>query len=83
MAKERKLTVRPRIWWGLAVLLIIVFFAVRTLTRDRLQIRVAQAAHMPLISTISTNGRVEPDVKYELHAPIASIVKEEIGRAHV
>ncbi|HME59124.1 MAG TPA: efflux RND transporter periplasmic adaptor subunit [Terracidiphilus sp.] len=76
MAKERKLTVRPRIWWGLAVLLIIVFFAVRTLTRDRLQIRVAQAAHMPLISTISTNGRVEPDVKYELYAPIATIVKE-------
>jgi HlyD family secretion protein len=76
MAKERKLTVRPRIWLGLAVLLIIVFFAVRALTRDRLQIRVAQAAHMPLISTISTNGRVEPDVKYELHAPIATIVKE-------
>ena len=76
MAQERKLTVRPRIWWGLAVLLIIVFFAVRTLTRDRLQIRVAQAAHMPLISTISTNGRVEPDVKYELYAPIATIVKE-------
>ena len=60
----------------MAVLLIVVFIAVRTLTRDRLQVRVAEAVHMQLVSTISTNGRVEPEVKYELHSPIATIVKE-------
>jgi HlyD family secretion protein len=60
----------------LAVLLIVVFFTVRALTRDRLQVRVAQATHMQLISTVSTNGRVEPEVNYELHSPIATIVKE-------
>ena len=31
--------------------------------------------HLPLVSTISTNGRVEPEVNYELHSPIATTVK--------
>ena len=31
---------------------------------------------MQLVSTVSTNGRVEPEVKYEIHSPIATIVKE-------
>ncbi len=30
---------------------------------------------MPLVSTISTNGRVEPEVNYEIHSPIATTVK--------
>ena len=45
------------------------------MTRERLQVHAAQAMHVPLVSTISTNGRVEPEVNYELHAPIAAIVK--------
>jgi HlyD family secretion protein len=76
MTQERKQSARLRYWWGSVVLLIIVFFAVRALTRDRLQVRVAEAAHMQLVSTVSTNGRVEPEVNYELHSPIATIVKE-------
>src|ERR1035437_7513312 len=76
MTQERKQTARLWFWLGSAVLLIVVFFTVRAMTRDRLQVRVAQAAHMPLISQISTNGRVEPEMNYELHSPIATIVKE-------
>jgi HlyD family secretion protein len=30
---------------------------------------------MPLVSSISTNGRVEPEENFELHTPIASTVK--------
>jgi HlyD family secretion protein len=59
----------------LAILLIVVFFTVRALTRERLEVHVAAATHTPLVSTISTNGRVEPEVNYELHSPIASTVK--------
>jgi HlyD family secretion protein len=59
----------------LAVLLIVVFFAVRALTRDQLQVRVAAAADVQLVSTISTNGRVEPEVNFEVHSPIATTVK--------
>jgi HlyD family secretion protein len=76
MTQERKQSARLWFWGGSFVLLIIVFFTVRALTRDRLQVRVAEAAHMPLISQISTNGRVEPEVKYELHSPISTTVKE-------
>jgi len=59
----------------LAVLLIVVFFAVRALTRDQLQVRVAAAADVQLVSTISTNGRVEPEANFEVHSPIATTVK--------
>ncbi len=76
MTQERKQTIRPRFWGGAAVLLIVVFFTVRALTRDRLQVHVAEATHMPLVSQVSTNGRVEPEVNYELYSPIATIVKE-------
>jgi HlyD family secretion protein len=76
MTQERKQTARLWFWRGSAVLLIVVFFTVRALTRDRLQVRVAEATHLQLVSKVSTNGRVEPEVKYELHSPISTIVKE-------
>jgi HlyD family secretion protein len=76
MTQERKQSARLWFWRGSAVLLIIVFFTVRALTRERLQVRVAEATHTQLVSTVSTNGRVEPEVKYELHSPIATTVKE-------
>ena len=55
---------RRWVWLGAIVLLIVVFFSVRSLTRDRLQVRVVEAVHAPLASTVSTNGRVAPEVKY-------------------
>ncbi|MGD0682151.1 MAG: efflux RND transporter periplasmic adaptor subunit [Terracidiphilus sp.] len=76
MTQESKHSARLWFWRGSAVLLIIVFFTVRALTRDRLQVRVTEATHTQLISTISTNGRVEPEVNYELHSPISTTVKE-------
>ncbi len=75
MTHERKQLDRRWFWLGALLLTIAVFFAVRSLTRDRLPVRVAMAAHMPLQSTISTNGRVEPEVNYEVHSPIATTVK--------
>jgi HlyD family secretion protein len=76
MTQERKQTARLWFWLGSAVLLIVIFFTVRAMTRDRLQVRVAQATHMQLVSTVSTNGRVEPELNYELHSPISTLVKE-------
>jgi len=75
MAQERKLTIRPWLWGGLLFLLVVVFFGVRALTRDRLAVRVVAAAHLPIVSTISTNGRVEPEVNYEVHSPLSTVVK--------
>ena len=75
MTQERKRLDRRWLWVGAFLLTIAVFFSVRSLTRDRLPVRVSAAAHLPLISTISTNGRVEPEVNYEVHSPIATTVK--------
>ena len=75
MTQERKHSVRLWFWRSSAVLLIIVFFTVRALTRERLQIHAAPAEHAPLQSTISNTGRVEPEVNYEIHSPIAATVK--------
>ena len=75
MTQESKQSVRLWIYRGLAVLLIFVFFAVRALTKDRLQVHVAAASRIPLLSTISTNGRVEPEVNNELRSPLATTVE--------
>jgi HlyD family secretion protein len=75
MIQDRKQTARLWFWRGSAILLIVVFFTVRALTRDRLQVRVAAAADAQLVSAISTNGRVEPEMNFEVHSPIATTVK--------
>ena len=75
MTQERKRLDRRWLWLGALLLTIAVFFSVRSLTRDRLPVRVAAAAHVSLVSTISTNGRVEPELNYEVHSPIATTVK--------
>jgi HlyD family secretion protein len=57
------------------VLLVLVFLTARFLLRDRLPVREVQASRQQLISTVDANGRVEPEVNYEIHSPIATIVK--------
>jgi len=54
---------------------VVVFFVVRSFTRERLEVHAFPAARQPLVSTISTNGRVEPEENFELHSPIATSVK--------
>lgn len=75
MAKERKQLSWRWAWLGAAVILVLVFMSVRSLTRTRLEVRVAQATHQSLKSTISTNGRVEPVDNYPVSSPIATTVK--------
>jgi HlyD family secretion protein len=73
--EERKQSRRLWLWLGAAVLVVIVFFATRSLTRERLPIREARVSHQQLVNAINTNGRVEPIVPYEVHSPIATTVK--------
>jgi HlyD family secretion protein len=75
MHTERKQLNRRWLWSGAIVVIVMVFFATRALTREHLPVRVAQVSHQSLESRISTNGRVEPEVNYEVHSPIAAIVK--------
>ena len=75
MAKDSKETNWRWVWLGAAVILVLVFFAVRSLTRDRLQVRTVEVSRGSLESTISTNGHVEPIENYQIHAPIATTIK--------
>jgi HlyD family secretion protein len=75
MTDESKSMNRRWLWLGVALLTIAVFFWVRSLTRDRLLVHTARAERAPLVSTISTNGRVEPEVNYDIYSPLATTVK--------
>src|ERR1700755_3045136 len=82
MAETSNGRARPLILWTLAaILLVIVFFLVRRLTREELPLRVAQATMQDLITTDSTNGKVEPQHNFEAHAPAAATVKRLYVRA--
>ena len=63
------------IWIATAVLLLIVFYSVRAVTRTRLPIRVAEVQRGDIVSTIATNGVVEPQVNFEAHAPYSGLIK--------
>jgi HlyD family secretion protein len=75
MVTERKQLNRRWLWIGAVILIIGVYFLARSLTRERLPVRVSEAVQEPLSSTISTNGKVQPDKNYEVHSPIAALVK--------
>jgi HlyD family secretion protein len=82
MAETSNGRARPILLWTLAaVLLVIVFFAVRRITREELPLRVAQATMQDLVTTDSTNGRVEPQRNFEAHAPAPGTVKRLYVRA--
>jgi HlyD family secretion protein len=75
MPEERKQSSRLWLWLGAAVLIVIVFFAARSFTRDRLPVREARVSRQELVNNISTNGRVEPVVNYPVYSPVATTVK--------
>jgi HlyD family secretion protein len=75
MVREKKQLDRRVIWIGAFILLIAVYFVARSLTRDRLPVRIAAAVQEPISSTISNNGRVEPEQNYEVHNTVAGLIK--------
>lgn len=75
MVTERKQLDRKWLWFGVVLVLILVYFVARSLTRDRLPVRAAEVSKEPLATTTSTNGKVEPVEPIEIHAPISATVK--------
>jgi HlyD family secretion protein len=57
------------------VALIIIFLLARYLLREQPPIRVATVHYGDLVSTVSTNGKVEPQVNFEAHAPFPGVIK--------
>ncbi|HEY0786201.1 MAG TPA: efflux RND transporter periplasmic adaptor subunit [Acidobacteriaceae bacterium] len=66
-----------RIWvWVVSVLVVGgVFYTARSLTRTTLAVRAFTVTRGSLKSTLSTNGKMQPVMNYEAHAPFAGVVK--------
>lgn len=65
------------ILWVLAVVgLFVVVLLVRRLTADTVEVRTSQVTHENLVSTVSTNGKVEPVEEFQPHAAAPGVVKE-------
>ncbi len=63
------------LWIAAAIALVLIFFGVRRMTREKLPLRVTEAQVQDLIKVNSTNGRVEPQHIFEAYAPEAAVVK--------
>lgn len=77
MTEVKKKSDRTRLWkWGsLAVVLVFVFFLTRYLLRDQIVVRGASVDRDVMLNTLSTNGKVEPEVNYQFYSPISTTVK--------
>ncbi len=65
----------PVMLWGIVLAVVVLaVLAVRSFTREKVEIRVAAVNHQNLLSTVSTNGRVEPVEYFQAHAPAAGVV---------
>src|SRR5580698_5849841 len=69
---------------GGAGLLIIaaLIFGIRSLTRERIQVRVAHTSFQNLLRQVSTNGKVEPIQEFQAHASAPGVVAKlyvEVG----
>ena len=49
---------------------------VRSSTREIVSVRVSPVTHENLVSTVSTNGKVEPVEEFQAHAPAAGVVED-------
>src|SRR5208337_1597096 len=57
------------------------FFATRYMLRGKLNVRESQVDREVLLNTISTNGKVEPEVNYQFYSPISTTVKALYAQA--
>lgn len=65
----------PFMLWGLILaVIVLIIVGIRTLTREKVEIRVAAVNHQNLLSTVSTNGRVEPVEIFQAHSPAPGVV---------
>lgn len=74
-------TTKKRSYRGLALsisfilALILIFWAARSLLRQQPPVRVATAHYGDLLTTVSTNGKVQPQFNFEAHAPFSGLIK--------
>ena len=66
---------RMWVWIASAIIVCAVFYIARTMSRTTLEVRAYTVNRGSLKSTLSTNGKMQPTVNFEAHAPFAGLVK--------
>ena len=61
----------------------IAVYAIRSFTRETTEVRVSPVTHENLVSSVSTNGKVEPIREFQAHAPAPGVIQRvyvEVGQ---
>lgn len=64
------------LWASGIVALLLLFAAVRYLTRERVVVRTGQASYSDILKTSSTNGKVVPIDDFQAHAQAPGVIKQ-------
>ena len=77
MPDQRPKRFSPTLIAILSLLAIVAVIAlIRSSTREIVSVRVSPVTHENLVSTVSTNGKVEPVTEFQAHAPAAGVVDD-------
>ena len=65
----------PILMWGIFLAIILLAFLIlRSSTHDAVEVKVASVDRQNLISSISTNGKVEPIGEFQAYAPASGVI---------
>ena len=64
------------LWLAGIVVVALIVISVRSLTRQQTAVKVIRVSYQTLLSTVSTNGKVEPVEEYQAHAPAAGVIQK-------
>lgn len=62
------------LWVIFLAIILLAFLALRSSTRELVEIRAAAVSHQNLVSSVSTNGKVEPIDEFQAYAPAAGVI---------
>ncbi len=80
--RERKQTNPVLVWAVVGLVAVGIALAIRSFSRERVAVRVVSASYQNLVSTVATNGKVEPIHEFQAHAPAPGVVDKiyvEVG----
>ena len=67
---------RMRLWLPIALIVCVVGYLVIRLEQSAMPVKTAVVERANIISTESTNGKVEPTEDFQAHAPVAGVVQK-------
>lgn len=67
---------RMKVWWLIALGVCVVAYILVRVQRSAIPVKTAVVMRANIISTESTNGKVEPTEDFQAHAPMAGVVQK-------